>query len=395
MKIQELEYYDDEYQWQLEPVKFLPDLNLLVGVSGAGKTRILQAINSLKSIANGKSLNGVKWNIHFSTKNNDLYQWSGQFETKEDLSLISINLDDEENEDKKNKVKIKYEHLQRNEDTIVERKNNEIIFNGEKTPKLSPFESVIKLLNQEDSIIPIKKELDKIVLFDSLFDSVYALNGGIFRLPESVLNKYEKLSLLELKESNLPLLVKLAILYKIFPNEFNEIKQKYIDIFNNVSEIKIENFIEALKIENMPIKLSKIFQEEIIARIKEKGLNKWININIISSGMLKTLFYICELYLSPDGSVILIDEFENSLGINCIDSVTDLIKQTQNTQFIITSHHPYIINNISPAYWKIVTRKQGIVTVKNPEDFHIPPTRQKAFIDLINILENDNNELEG
>jgi recombinational DNA repair ATPase RecF len=51
MKINKLEYCDLEYQWQLEAVEFSPNLNLLVGVSGAGKTRILQAIRNLKAIA--------------------------------------------------------------------------------------------------------------------------------------------------------------------------------------------------------------------------------------------------------------------------------------------------------------------------------------------------------
>jgi hypothetical protein len=31
---------------------------------------------------------------------------------------------------------------------------------------------------------------------------------------------------------------------------------------------------------------------------------------------------ISELYLCADGTLILIDEFENSLGINCIEEVT-------------------------------------------------------------------------
>ncbi|MFN6033676.1 MAG: hypothetical protein ACK48B_06445, partial [Dolichospermum sp.] len=80
--------------------------------------------------------------------------------------------------------------------------------------------------------------------------------------------------------------------------------------------------------------------------------------------------------------------------VNCIDSVTDLILENRDLQFFITSHHPYIINNISPAYWKIVTRTGGLVSVKNSEYFHISNSRQKAFIDLINILEDDNEEVE-
>jgi len=88
-----------------------------------------------------------------------------------------------------------------------------------------------------------------------------------------------------------------------------------------------------------------------------------------------------------DSPALTIDEFENSLGVNCIDSVTDLILENRNLQFIITSHHPYIINNISPEFWKIVLRKGGLISTKNAEDFHISKSRQKAFIDLINVLE--------
>ncbi len=60
MKIHKLEYYDKEYQWKLEKLELLDNLNLLVGVSGAGKTRILKAIRSLRAIANGIPLNGVE-----------------------------------------------------------------------------------------------------------------------------------------------------------------------------------------------------------------------------------------------------------------------------------------------------------------------------------------------
>jgi AAA15 family ATPase/GTPase len=62
--------------------------------------------------------------------------------------------------------------------------------------------------------------------------------------------------------------------------------------------------------------------------------------------MFKTLMYIAEIYLSPEGAVVLIDEFENSLGSNCIDAVTDILTERQDLQFIITSHHPYIIKLI-------------------------------------------------
>ncbi len=123
-------------------------------------------------------------------------------------------------------------------------------------------------------------------------------------------------------------------------------------------------------------------------QIKEKNSHVWIVEPNISSGMIKSLMFLATIELSPDGSVILIDEFENSLGVNCLDTLTeDLLVNYRDLQFIITSHHPYIINNISPGYWKIVTRKGGAIQVHNAADFHISKTRQKAFIDLINVLE--------
>lgn len=376
MQIQTLEYYDAEYQWELKTVEFMPNLNLLVGVSGAGKTRILKAIRHLKAIANGASLNGVKWTVCFLTSEDVKYHWSGEFETKNNDLLVDDESDTEDN------AIILSEILKCNENLLVERTQDQIIFDGVKTPKLSPFESVIELLKQEDKIIPIKEALNKIILADSAreFEQVW-------RLPVSVLKKYSTASLLELKESNLPTPIKLSILHQTLPKEFEKIKATFIRIFNNVSNIKVET---AKINENIPIAFSELLREATIFGIKEKGVSDWID--NISSGMFKTLMYISELYLSPDHSIILIDEFENSLGVNCIDSVTDLILENTNNQFMITSHHPYIINNISPEFWKIVTRQGGCVTVKNAEDFHISKSRQKAFIDLINVLDNDDEE---
>ncbi|MBP0010739.1 MULTISPECIES: AAA family ATPase [unclassified Roseofilum] len=378
MRILKLEYYDKEEEWQLEPVEFSEGINLLVGVSGAGKTKILTALRSLKAIANGNSLNGVKWSLSFVTKSNINYNWSGEFEIKENTSFIDDNLEDDDN------VKIVYEELKCDDTTLVTRTSEKIFFKKKETPKLSPYDSVIELLKQEDDIIPVKKELDKIILIDSDRD-VYK----IWRFPISILEKYETSSFFQLKESDLPIPIKFAIINRLFPEEFKKIKDAFKSIFNNIIDIKIET----PKYKSVPIVLSALLEESIVFNIKEKGIDNWID--NISSGMFKTLMYISELYLSPENSVILIDEFENSLGINCIDSVTDLVWENTNLQFIVTSHHPYIINNISPKYWKIVTRKGNIVTVKDAKDFHIPDSRKKAFIDLINILKNEDDDCDS
>jgi len=52
-------------------------------------------------------------------------------------------------------------------------------------------------------------------------------------------------------------------------------------------------------------------------------------------------------------------------------------------QFIITSHHPYIINNIHYKNWKIVTRNGGKVSTQDADDF-MGKSKHEAFIQLIN-----------
>jgi Fe-S cluster assembly ATPase SufC len=99
---------------------------------------------------------------------------------------------------------------------------------------------------------------------------------------------------------------------------------------------------------------------------------------------------LCDLYLCPDGAVFLIDEFENSLGINCIgDIMQDILAQDRQLQFIVTSHHPYIINNIPPDYWKLITRNGGVVKTHSPADLgcDFTKSRHDTFMQLLQLDE--------
>lgn len=64
----------------------------------------------------------------------------------------------------------------------------------------------------------------------------------------------------------------------------------------------------------------------------------------------------------PADSLVLIDEFENGLGVNCIDLLSDLMLSERNDlQFIITSHHPKIINAVDKDKWRIIDRDTYVV----------------------------------
>ena len=175
-----------------------------------------------------------------------------------------------------------------------------------------------------------------------------------------------------------PPYLKLAIAYKNKMEIFNTVKENFINVFTQVEDIKLEPLEEG----DVPFFL----RNSPRLQIKEKNVSKWILQNKISSGMFKTLMQISQLFLCAENTVILIDEFENSLGINCIDTLTEtLLYDNRDLQFILTSHHPYIINAIGMKYWKVVSRNGGVISTKNAEEYKLGKSRHEAFKQLIQL----------
>lgn len=384
MKINQLSYYDHKRQWRLEPIQF-SELNLLVGVSGVGKTRILQAILDLQKISEGKSLNGIEWDVKFTYENNQ-YHWSGAFESNVSDSLILENTVDDFSKDN---FRIKHESLSKNGELIINRNENEIKFKGNSLPRLSPIQSVVETLSGEPDIGAVQHGFKNIISTDNWLMPPLA-SGFIYNIiADKIFNDFsldkKRSSIQRYYQSNLPVQIKLLLAYYDQDPIFQVIKERFINIFEQVEDIKIEQDEDESEENNLVISIQK--KAPLTIKIKERGVNHWISQKYISSGMYKTLMQISECYFAAEGTVILIDEFENSLGVNCINVLSDLLSESRNLQFIITSHHPYIINKVGMEHWKIVTRKGGVVTAKDAKDFGLGKSRHEAFMQLINLDE--------
>jgi len=377
MKINSIKFEDKSRGWVLEKLE-LNKLTLLVGASGVGKTQILRAIMALTEIGSGKSINGVKWYLDFQTIDDRKYIWEGEFEVK-DTSIFFMDEDDDEKQ--KDKPKILFEKLFVDGKQIIDRTADKIIFEGKETIKLSQFESVISLLKAEGLIEPANSGLNKLSFSDQS-NSMQA--SGMFKVTMLNANKLAKKynTKINIQESDLDITLKLFLISKADKKLFNTIKERFIDIFPQVADLKIAPL--DIRDNEMP----DFFKEYPFVQIKEEGVDKWIQQNRISSGMYRTLMHIGELYLCSEGTVFLIDEFENSLGINCIDELTsDILKSKRKLQFILTSHHPYIINNIHFDNWKLVTRKAGVVKTHNASEFNLGNSKHDAFMQLIQLEE--------
>lgn len=373
MKIISLRLKNNFLGWDFDEIKFSSNLTLFVGVSGAGKTQILRAIIDLRRIANGQAINGLEWKIIFSTVNGTEFIWEGSFDTVE---TDELSFDDTEKENQK--PLLIYEKLISKNKTLIERSKEEIKFNSNQMPKLPSHQSMIYILREESIIKEALDALNKIEYRD------HTRNPGLrLRIHEkplySLKGKYKTLE--SIVNSDEDIRTKLYLTYENQLDIFDQIRERFIDVFPQIEDIKVE----PLKTDDF---LKTISKEVLVIFIKEKSVSKWIREDRMSSGMLRTIIHIGEIFLSNEGSVILIDEFENSLGINCIDTLTDdLIHENKTLQFIATSHHPYIINNIPYEYWKIVTRQGGHISICNASDYHLGKSKQDAFIQLTKILE--------
>ncbi len=376
MRISKFKFEDKSSEWRLEEL-LLNKLTLLVGASGVGKTQILRALMGLKQITSGSSINGVAWLIEFETLSKKKYVWEGEFENK-GVSIFVEEEDDDEN--KKNKAKIIFENLYLDGNLIVKRTTDKILFNSQPTIKLSQQESVLSLLKEEDLVKPAHDELKKLHFADHSNSAIEKGFSFSFLNASNLAKKYKTLQ--KIQESDLETPLKLFFLSKIEKKTFELIKQRFIDIFPQVEDIKIA------PLETKDKEMPDFLKDYPFIQIKEKSVKHWIHQSRISSGMFRTLMQLSELYLCSEGTIFLIDEFENSLGINCINEITsDILSSRRQLQFILTSHHPYIIDAISFENWKLVTRNAGIIKTHNISKFNIGKSRHSAFMQLLQLDE--------
>jgi predicted ATPase len=355
MKINHFSFEEKSLGWRLEETHF-ERLTLLVGASGVGKTRILSAIVALQRVAQGEiQQRGRAWRIGFSIGDSN-YIWEGEFEAQ---------------------AHIKFEKLYLQDALILNRTADEIVFNGAPTVRLPQKESCIFLLRYEPQIEPIAQGFARIV-FSNYHQQIN--NSAIHELSRLMMQKKEYDSLKKIQESQLTILGKLYLCQTGSRKTFERLKQRFCDIFPQVENLRIAPSTEISYNKSSPVENYPIIQ------IKEKSVDNWIIQHRISAGMLRTLLQIAELYLCADDSILLIDEFENSLGINCIDQITsDIQSSRRGLQFILSSHNPYIINAISPKYWKLITRADGIIRTQNIDQFDIGNSRHSAFMQLLQL----------
>lgn len=362
MKIKKLTFINHKTGWNIKDAQFA-NTTLLVGASGVGKTQILRALQMLSKIASGYSYEGIEWEISFSQKGKD-YLWMGEFGQIDDQAALGLEA--------KGAFLVVKERLLDGDTTVVQRDSAALQYMGEETVRLDKYRSAVYLLKEEENVGPVVEAFRQVYELQA-YES-YDIRRVVppFKTSDAILTEPQTLDAIQVrrKESHI---FNLYLLKKNRLHEFETISDAFMSIFPLVEKIdfRVEYYDETYA--------------NPILYIMEKGVNSPISYNNMSSGMRKTLSQIVTLTLAKDGDVILIDEFENGLGVNCIDLLADLVRNPDaDVQMIITSHHPYIINAIPTSQWKVVTRNGCDVSIHNASELNIGThSHHDAFMQLI------------
>ncbi|MGI6030342.1 MAG: AAA family ATPase [Eubacteriales bacterium] len=370
MRIQSLYYRDEDCNWTLQPTQF-DLLTLFVGISGVGKSRILEAIMSLRDVVLGHTdrLGGVSFTVEFSTGTSS-YRWKCRFEALHRPNLksrharqlyptwemLGVPL----------RPAIVEEQLVQGSEEIFRRDVDGCYFQGKLLPRPNPYRSMLELFSSEPVLKEVRDSFLSIFLMEFTSDMNVLVDASLAKLYEERNSAEDERQIIT---SNAPLIAKLAYYSKARPEKFQRIRQKFIDVFPQVEDLCFREVTD-----------SRFY----ILHLKERGTD-YIPQGNFSSGMFKTLLFLTQLSMLEGSCVVLIDEIENSLGLNCIDILTDELAEVEcDDQFFITSHHPYIINNIDMEYWRVVNRKGSAVSVKTAKDLHMGDSSHEAFFQLIN-----------
>lgn len=369
MRIKTLEFEDKTLGWKLSETHF-DQLTLLVGASGVGKTRILRAIEKLVHISAGESFEGVCWKVDFETTKGTSFRWQGEF-----------GMIDEENADWfEFRPEVLNELLEQQGVLLFRREGKKMPGSETKLKKVHKYQSAVSFL-KEGWALDVRINFGQIMHNELVHRVNFQKDSSAeadFGDEVKPLDLQDIINLDTLFQKHLPPLKRLIFaFYRQFP-AYQQIRTRFLQIFPMVQDIRFAPDEDEFD-EDDPSPV-----EYHILSIKEQGSETWIEEDNISSGMLRTLVYLSEIYLSPPGSVILFDEFEKSLGINCINELTtDMLNADRSLQFIITSHHPYIINAIDFFHWKVVTRSGGVVKTLNATELNLGRSKHEAFMQLL------------
>jgi predicted ATPase len=303
------------------------------------------------------------------------YEFSWQCDEDEEPEIVSEYL------------KIKLDEKGQKYTQLISRTKESALYKSSETGRCS---SKIK-------VEPSELVVNKLRAYDELYyaEIIRKLNGmriymennldaKSFYQPDPIIRKGFENEMIN--ADNLPRVI--FNLKKQNPDKFELLKDVYFQLFPDIEDVIVKIFkINASESDQFPDEAPFIFTNSIyVLFVKDRNLANPINFSMMSDGAKRVFMILTKIIVSSVSniSLIAIEEPENSVHPGLFKAYMQIISQLlDDCKIIITSHSPYIISYLQPAWIHVgVNRMPGVA-----EFFTFKKSGQKQ-------LENDAEEFK-
>lgn len=339
-------------------IELNPDINILLGINGSGKSNFLKAIHLLQESIAGNGLEKIF-----------LKEWGGF------ASVANFN------QEEKDHIKITFEFDKEAIENIIDKKGHQFISNP--IYEITIFKSGTTSYYLMEKLYSKNKDTDENDLIYMEMNNTQGMIStreegqvGIQKYPQESKQISFKSTELVLRQISDPdrfyphFTLKRAIeafsVYYYFDTGFTSaVRQPSSfgteatllpggqNLATIINHIKNNHSLAYDKIEEAVKKINPSFKEitsaflgsKLYMMLREQHLSKSVSIEHISDGTLRYLLLLSILFNPERGSIVCIDEPETSLHPDMINTISEAIKQaSKETQLIISTHSPLLLN---------------------------------------------------
>ncbi|MCM1181944.1 MAG: ATP-binding protein [Roseburia sp.] len=224
-------------------------------------------------------------------------------------------------------------------------------------------------------VAPSELVINKLKAYDELYyaEIINRINGmkmymennldaKSFYQPDPIIRKGFENEMIN--ADNLPRII--FNLKKQYPDKFELLKDVYSQLFPDIEDVIVKNFrIDAAGNGKFPEDAPFMFTDFIyVLFVKDKNLTNPVNFSMMSDGAKRVFMILTKIIVSgvSNISLIAIEEPENSVHPGLFKAYMQIISQLlDDCKVIITSHSPYIISYLEPAWIHVgVNRSPGM-----------------------------------